>query len=378
VQVDTIGLTTERASDSVPLTNPPGEAGRGLEAIEGRKARRIDYLDGWRGVSLICVLIGHFAPLAGMQMGALGVELFFVLSGRLMAEILFVETFPLKKFYIRRFSRIFPAMVVFVIAAFFLLMHSSLRFKPAFIVTDLTFTYNYAAVFGHRTKAIDQIWSLCIEEHAYLLLGLLALASRMRKLPVTRLIFGLAVLSMLDGAISDLVLHQDWFSDYWRTDAHLASVLIAAGVYLVTRRRRSFLLSRAPSWLPLACAVGGIALFAEPVAHGVSYTLGTTLLAIAVCTIDAAARGVRAVLANPLLTWAGVLSYSIYLWQQPFYGALELGPSSPVRILAYLTGAILAGAASFYLLEQPARQFLNRMLTGGASRTAALAVARAQ
>lgn len=376
--MDTIGLTTERAGDGLPLTNPPGAAGRGGEAIEGPRARRITYLDGWRGVSLIFVLIGHFAPIAGMKMGPLGVELFFVLSGRLMAEILFVERFPLKTFYIRRFSRIFPAMAVFITLAFLVLMNSSLRFKPAFILTDLTFTYNFAAVFGHRSPAIDHIWSLCIEEHAYLLLGLIALLSRLRRLPAMPVIFGLALLSMLDGAISTLIFGQDWFIGYWRTDTHVASVLISAAVYLATRRDAGRFLARIPSWLPPACALAGVALFAEPVAHALSYTLGTALLAISVCTIDVAARPLRAFLSSPLLTWVGVLSYSIYLWQQPFYAMLDTGHVTVVRTLLFLAGAIVAGAASFYVLEQPARQFLNRVLTGRRSPTAGLAVGRAQ
>jgi peptidoglycan/LPS O-acetylase OafA/YrhL len=253
-----------------------------------------------------------------------------------------------------------------------------LHFKPGFIVTDLTFTYNYAAMLGHRTKAVDQIWSLCIEEHAYLLLGALALLSRLRRLPAMGVIFGLSLLSMLDGAISCAVFGQDWFSAYWRTDAHVASVLISCAIYLATRRNGGLMLARVPPWLPLACLVGAVALFTDSVAYDLSYTVGATLAAIAVCTIDAAARPLRAALANPLLTWAGVLSYSIYLWQQPFYGTLELGPSSLERVLLYLAGAILAGAASFYLLEQPARRFLNRVLIGGRSRTAALAAGPAR
>ena len=352
--------------------------GARAERIEGRGARRILYLDGWRGISLICVLIGHFVGLRDLNIGPLGVDLFFVLSGRLMAEILFVERFPLKRFYARRFSRIYPALLAFVLIIFLVLLKSPLMFKAPFVATCLTFTYNYVAAVGHhRTDAIDHIWSLCVEEHAYLLLGLVALLSRVRRLPVILIIGALAAASMVDGVVSSL-LGQDWFDAYWRTDAHVASVLVSAALYLAIRRMAGLESSAVGPWLAPLCAAMGVAFYGAAFRYPLSYTAGSTLLAVAVCTLDVAPAWMRSLLSNRFLTWVGVLSYSIYLWQQPFAAALSLEPRTLGRTLALLAGAIAAGAASFYLLEQPARQFLNRVLTGGRSRTAELAVSPAE
>ncbi|MER9742940.1 acyltransferase family protein [Mesorhizobium sp. M0187] len=66
-------------------------------AADQNARARLAYLDGWRGLSIALVLIGHFFPVPGINLGVLGVEFFFVLSGRLMGEILFIERFPLKK-----------------------------------------------------------------------------------------------------------------------------------------------------------------------------------------------------------------------------------------------------------------------------------------
>jgi peptidoglycan/LPS O-acetylase OafA/YrhL len=345
--------------------------------VEGRGGRRILYLDGWRGISLICVLIGHFVgPLRDLKIGPLGVDLFFVLSGRLMAEILFVERFPLNRFYARRFSRIYPAMLAFVLIIFVVLLKSPLKFKAPFVATSLTFTYNYVAAFGHRTDALDHIWSLCVEDHAYLLLGLLALLSRVRRVPVILIIGALAAASMVDGVVSSL-FGQNWFDGYWRTDTHVASVLVSAALYLATRRMAGLASSGVGPWLAPLCAAMGVAFYGAAFSFRLSYTAGTTLLAVAVCTLDVAPAWMRALLANRFLTWVGVLSYSIYLWQQPFYAALPLEPRSLGRTLALLAGAIAAGAASFYLLEQPARQFLNRVLSGGRARIPEPAINRA-
>jgi peptidoglycan/LPS O-acetylase OafA/YrhL len=346
--------------------------------IVGRRAKRIRHLDGWRGMSLICVLIGHFGQAPGLKIGPLGVELFFVLSGRLMAEILFVEKFPLKRFYARRFSRIYPAMAVFAVIAFLVLLKTPLKFHPAFVATDLTFTYNYFAAIGHhRTDANDHIWSLCVEEHAYILLGLIALASRARRLAAAPTIALLAAASMLDGAVSRL-LGQSWFDAYWRTDSHVASVLVSATVYLATRRTRWLETQAGVALLSPVCLLLGVLLFADAFGDPFSYTAGTTLLAIAVCTLDVAPRALRGLLSSPPIVWVGVLSYSIYLWQQPFYAAIFLAPPEAGRSLLLLAGAIAAGAASFYLLEQPARRILNRRLAGEASPTAELAARPAE
>ena len=77
------------------------------------RAVRYDYLDGWRGLAIGILLIGHFFPVPGINLGAVGVNLFFVLSGWLMARLLFVQQVSSASFYRRRISRIFPAHFFF-------------------------------------------------------------------------------------------------------------------------------------------------------------------------------------------------------------------------------------------------------------------------
>ena len=307
-------------NDSASITRDLPRRGQPSIPIESHRAERIRYLDGWRGVSLICVLIGHFFSLDGyFNIAQLGVDLFFVLSGRLMAEILFIEKSPLSKFYPRRFSRIYPAMICFVFLIFIFTINTPLHFKPAFILTALTFTYNYAMVLGHRAVTIDHIWSLCVEEHAYVLLGIIAFVSRRYKWRVMPILCALAAISMADGVISSIVLKQDWFKDYWRTDTHVASVLLSVIFYLATRQYNAIVLKKMPRLMPLICVVLGALLFLDPIPWAASYTVGTTFLALGVCTLDVADEWLLRALSNRFLTWVGMLSYSIYLWQQPFF-----------------------------------------------------------
>jgi peptidoglycan/LPS O-acetylase OafA/YrhL len=80
----------------------------------GSDKSRIDYLDGWRGVAILLVLIEHFLNVHLINVGRMGVDAFFVLSGMLISNILFVQKVPLATFYKRRASRILPVFFIFI------------------------------------------------------------------------------------------------------------------------------------------------------------------------------------------------------------------------------------------------------------------------
>lgn len=339
----------------------------GARAPEPHQAR-IDYLDGWRGLSILLVLVGHFFALRSYWVAPAGVECFFVLSGRLMADILFVERFPLAEFYKRRLSRIYPGLVVFVGATFAALAATEFAFKPAAAAAALTFTLNYAIVLTHRVPAIENIWSLCIEEHGYLLLGALAFLVRRRRVSPGWVLIAAAALSMTDSVISSLA-GQDYFTVYWRSDAHLGSIFAAAGARLLLRERR------VGAWTPLVCLALGLLLLALA-PYWVRYSLGTALLAAGVATLDAAPALLKRGLSLRPLRQAGLWSYSLYLYQQPWFQASQAAALDPAEAaglppLVALAGACACGIASFYLVEQPARRWINSRVRLGASGRAA-------
>ncbi|TPI23410.1 acyltransferase [Mesorhizobium sp. B4-1-1] len=324
-------------------------------AIDREARARLAYLDGWRGLSIAMVLIGHFFPVPGLNLGVLGVEFFFVLSGRLMGEILFIERFPLKKFFKRRFSRIYPALLVFVIAAMIGLIGTFIAFKWKAALTALTFTYNYAGVLITRAGALDHIWSLCVEEHSYILLALISVVVTGRT-NVVRLLIVLALLAMANGAISYGVLGMSYETTYWRTDVHIASILLSAAICLLKADGRlpAFLQSQ---HVALAAAVGGVLLFLDPVPTTIHYLVGVPLLALAVNTLDFAGGYVKGPLSSRPMVVLGLWSYSLYLWQQPFYKFVDEHGRAPMPMLAAVFACALA---SYYIVEKPARSWLNR------------------
>ena len=315
-------------------------------AVHGRQ--RVLFLDGWRGAAILSVFVGHYFGIPGIQIARFGVELFFVLSGRLMAEILFVERFPLAEFFKRRIARIWPALFVFVLASALIFgLTGLLRVDLLHVVAALTFTINYLGAPDLRLPIYDHVWSLCVEEWAYVLLGVIAVFARRRGWDVKWLIAALAVACAINGAVQTM-LGGSYYEVYWRTDVRVASIFIGAAVYLHLRAKA------APAWLPVAMGLLGLLLSTAPVPDVVKYTGGTLCLAISVVTLPSTYRLVLAVLEHPLIVRIGLWSFSLYLWQQPFYKLRDHYPK-----LAMLGLAIICGLASFYLVEQPARRWIN-------------------
>lgn len=312
---------------------------------------RLLHLDGWRGISILTVYLGHFLPLAVIDNGRMGVELFFVLSGRLMAEILFVERFPLGLFYRRRIARVWPAMVVFVLLMWLAFGWSGhLQVYPIDVVSALTLSLNYVALYLHRMPVLEHIWSLCIEEWAYILLGLLALVSRRLRWPALPIIAVASALCIAN-ALYQNSQGLDYYMVYWRTDTRIASILMSCAVYLAVQRHKTAI----PGWLPLLAGGAGLCLSLDYFPDGLRYSLGTLCFALAVATIDAAPAWLRQLLSLGPVRQIGLWSFSLYLWQQPFYKLLPYAPRS-----AMVVAAITCGLVSFYLVEQPLRRLLNR------------------
>ena len=321
-------------------------------SARAKPASYIAELEGWRGIAIAFLLLGHYGGALFFPFGRLGVEFFFVLSGRLMAHLLFVNKVSLRDFYVRRISRVFPALWLFVfvmLAMTYVFGKFDVTLHDAFHA--LTFTVNYTA----RPTVFEHIWSLCIEEHSYVALSLIALWSCRRPINVVALLAVLAIAGILNGVFQTWYLGHDYFSVYWRTDVRASSILISAAIYLHLRSNNTQI-------DPLLCAVAimsGITLELLRIPDPIKYSLGTLLLAIGVAGAEKLPDIVKAVLTSRVVTTFGLWSFSIYLWQQP--GALK-----DHHVLLFLLAAIVAGVTSFYLVEKPARRWINARISRGA------------
>jgi peptidoglycan/LPS O-acetylase OafA/YrhL len=154
------------------------------ETRQAKNTTKLVGLDHLRTLAITMVFIYHFGRMFPhpewtekiSKFGWTGVDLFFVLSGYLIASQLFStiakgKNISLKAFFVKRFFRIIPPYLV-VVAIYFLFPYSHERESLAPLWKYLTFTQNLGL--DLRTQGtFSHAWSLCIEEQFYLFLPLI-------------------------------------------------------------------------------------------------------------------------------------------------------------------------------------------------------------
>ena len=132
---------------------------------------RLPVLDGLRAISILLVLGAHMLPLGPKVLqlnwtaGAMGMSLFFALSGFLITSTL-LHNPDVHAFLVRRLARIIPLAYAYAILVFTILL-----FDPSALFWTATFLINYFPQFmvdGYN----NHFWSLCVEVHFYLAIAL--------------------------------------------------------------------------------------------------------------------------------------------------------------------------------------------------------------
>lgn len=327
------------------------------------KIQHLPVLDTWRGTAVTLLLIGHFVPFYRLDCGALGVEFFFVLSGFLMGRILFVKQTPLAQFYQSRISRILPAAYVYLFCILAYLWYVTAGAEPSRTSASsyVLFYMNYFAGRGPTNdlgRLAGHFWSLCVEGHCYVVLSGLALLHR-KKGVSPLLSISLAILACFAMSLAMGVRHDwDLYKVYWRSDCRGASVLCGALaaclVHLGVGRQTSYL--RVPSivWGMVAVGVGvGFRLAILP--QFVHHTVGTIGLTAGLLLVSQHAKSTN--WAFPPLVWLGTISFSLYLWQQPFYIAAKLGH---IATGPAIVASLICGVVSYFVIERPVRLWINQ------------------
>ena len=324
------------------------------------KSNRIPSLDGLRAISIAFVILGHVYETPGYPKNAVtkflmgyshfGVQVFFVISGFLITTLLLKETektgrINLLDFYKRRALRIFPAAFAYVgiMGAVFALARHPLPGK--YLAYALTYTMCYAS--QARPWHLGHLWSLSVEEQFYLLWPFaMALFFRYRKQ------IGWGVLLVVP-ILRFLAFRHGWhdIDEYFPTVADN----VAAGCLLAIYRpqmQRSAWMQRLthPAFavlLALLTVVSPLFLFRVRI----EILAGGILPLLIALTIFVAVERKDWFLNNWLMAWIGVLSYSLYLWQQPFLNRHdpEWWTSFPTNVALTVGAAVL----SYNLIEKP-------------------------
>jgi len=332
-----------------------------IKSIDHGKSElsRIDYLDGWRGIAIAFVLIAHFFRVKEIDIGRMGVDIFFVLSGMLMSKILFVKKVPLKIFYKRRISRILPVFFIYLTVISLCSLAFGLSGEHWNYIYNLFFLRAYYPEnpdLWHTGLPVGHLWSLNIEEHSYIVLSIIAFFSTFFK----RAYFVILVLGV--GSIIVRYLYIKFPevappSYYLRTEVVANFIFISAGYYLIKSNFDRFI----PPWAPILTFVLAFIFYSPYSPHwSAKWLLAPFLLAFTVNHLNLLPAVWKKMLSVSVLRVLGLWSFSIYLWQQPlyFYGTKH-GYAFPYAGVTLFLAAILMGAISFYYIENPIRKYLN-------------------
>ena len=345
-----------------------------------RSTYRAD-VDGLRAIAVLAVVAFHAVP-RWLHGGFVGVDVFFVISGYLITGILIDAndsgTFGFLAFYARRARRIFPALVLVLLAtivlgALVLPEHDATRLG-AHVIAGTLFSSNLllwreAGYFdaASAAKPLLHLWSLGIEEQFYLLWPAAILLLSQPRLRKYRLA-GIALIALASFALDVGTVGRDptaaFYSPATRawelmTGAMLAGIPLHRSVPLTSTSSRD------------ALSIGGALLLLAAMLSFSAHTIfpGWAALLPVVGTAMLVAAGSdawlnRRVLAHPMAVSLGLVSYPLYLWHWPLLVMVrrasatsatppELAPAVALCVVAL---SIVLAYATHRLLELPLRR----------------------
>jgi peptidoglycan/LPS O-acetylase OafA/YrhL len=336
-------------------------------------------LDGLRAFAVMLVMWGH-VPLGVpgypewlavgrgvMSPGEFGVEIFFVLSGFLITRILLAERRrqqPVRWFLLRRLLRIFPIYYLLIAVMAFVQPGPALWWCTAYLGNVYVMTHENASLLPHT-------WSLCVEEHFYLLWPI-AVAFLPVRWPL-RLMAGVVmpcgivgaflVCHWVEPALSDKIVR---FGSPFRFFGLGAGCLLAFWEPTLRARLGRALL------LGLGLVVTGVllwpvfwVLFAPEVfGFGLpmrqSPTLGllySSALSAGIVLTVLSGSFAGSALVRPMAWWLprsiGRISYGLYLYHWPIYWLVFAGGLTPQNVALAIGLTFAVATVSYWLIERP-------------------------
>ncbi len=331
-------------------------------------------IDGLRAVAVLSVVAFHAFP-ALLPGGFIGVDVFFVISGFLISNIIFSslanEEFSFCDFYSRRIRRIFPALIIVLISCFalgwFVLSAIDFKMLGRHIVGGSTFLsnlllwreigyFNEAA----ETKPLLHLWSLGIEEQFYIVWPLLFSVAWKYKVSFLRITVTLTVISFLwslrETHVNVTAAFYSPLTRFWE--------LGIGGILASSIRKRNIGSSYPNFYSVLGFALIAIALFSIDKTKSFPgiWALLPTLGAFLIISAGPFAWLNRVILSHRILVWVGLISFPLYLWHWPLLSIFRISESEPLTLMQRLIivlMSLLFSWGTYLWIEKPLR-FKNR------------------
>ena len=361
---------------------PTARPGAAAMPIAARVARYRPDIDGLRAIAVVSVIVYHALP-GVLPGGFLGVDVFFVISGYLITQLILKEmheqSFSVAGFYRRRARRILPALLVVLAASalfgWFALLPEELTWLGRAIAWSAPFMANlffaragdYGGYFepGSALSPLIHLWSLGVEEQFYLVwpvLLLLAVRARM----TVRILSAIIVVSLALSLWGEWVRPGQSFylptSRAWELAAGglLAAVRAGSPALAAPLRFGRYRLGRpgVMSAAGLALILLGAGFVTTALALSGLFGLIPTLGAAALIAAGSQAPVNRYLLASRPMVFVGRISYPLYLWHWPAlsFTRIVIGRSlTAAEGAAAVLFAAVAAYATCRLVEEPIR-----------------------
>ncbi|OSZ82182.1 hypothetical protein CAP35_02620 [Chitinophagaceae bacterium IBVUCB1] len=311
------------------------------------------------------VLIEHWGPewiYEKLHLGGLGVDLFFVLSGFLIGEILLVEKeqttdvkAALKKFYIRRMLRIFPLYYITIIT------YGILFGTGGILLWNLTYTNNILECIdkSRMPASYAHLWSLSVEEQFYIVFPFLVFY--LSRNNIYKVVIGGILLAIIGRALLSIIQVPDYYVINMRFtlfafDCLFAGVLLA---YLKTHKpailQRVFSNGKAvlAAIVLLFVSVYIIRSMGDNITDNTFFRVGAAsagFLMIGYSVIKGFRKPLKLFLENRVIAYLGVISYGIYIFHN-FVKAIYFQYLSDNGIKSFLSGLKIKGISNLYVID---------------------------
>jgi peptidoglycan/LPS O-acetylase OafA/YrhL len=292
--------------------------------------------------------------------GETGVHIFFVLSGFLITKILwnhFEETghINLKRFFIRRFLRLMPPLIIFYTLVFVLLMLDFIEYDLQALLFSFFYIYNYVPLLHYRSE-FAHLWSLSVEEQFYLIWPLSILLFRKRERIVSLILIFIFLSIFCMALFPEFVFQSEFRPKRWFLPA---AGFIAIGAWLSLYQIKNhlkliqfFAKERFVFWVSILLYLTPLfvpTIFVEIMAFAQACGVALFILWI---YYNQESLFVGFLEWKPIV-YIGRISYGIYVFQGLF---LLTGPGSEIGYQKFPTNIILTfglAIASYHLIEMP-------------------------
>ena len=359
-------------------------------------------IDGLRAIAVLSVVLFHAFPTLHSSIfpslhiagGFIGVDIFFVISGFLISTIIFDNlergSFSFLEFYSRRIKRIFPALLLVLIACFvfgwFALLADEYKQLGKHIAGGAGFVSNFvfwneSGYFDNdaETKPLLHLWTLGIEEQFYIIWPLLLWAAWKRKfnlLTITVVIATISFFLNIKGVRTDPV--ATFYSPQTRFwELLIGSILAYVTLYkpniFPAEKLNAFLntiiyshsaqanpntFRNIQSFIGTALIVTGILTITKEGHFPGTLALLPTLGAVLIISSGPQALVNRLILSNRILVWFGLISFPLYLWHWPLLSFARIveseTPTINIRIAVVVISIVLAWL-TYKFIEKPIR-----------------------